>query len=425
MIRETGAESAPIIRSGVLDSVVGLCFTEDALANGRCIRPGDMMNRRNILGAGMASGLFTASGVVAQAHRPNILFCIAGVVCADPVPDAAGLQRLEPLLDHWMRDTYVTYVEADDTYYLTGTTAAAGRDFGTGDPHARDYNDGIYLWRSKDMTAWEPMGLVWSLDRDAAWQNRFVESSRSRRNMTGFAGMKTERRSAWAPEFHYINGNYYITACMNWHASNDNEQNGRVFILKSSSGKPEGPYVDAAGRPLANRIDPSLFQDDDGSVYFVWQENRIARMKDDLSGFAEEPRRLVEQPLPGKPYVEGAFLTKHNGRYYLVQAVWQKENKKGERGYFRAGKKCSYDFVVSSSDHLYGPYSERTCAIRGAGHNNIFKDREGQWWSTFFGNPLGEVKLPFTARPAVIPIRFDGQGGVSADWKRLKGEPVE
>lgn len=346
--------------------------------------------------------------------------CMAMFGYCGSAEDAEGLKRLQPLFDDWMRDTYVTYIEADDTYYLTGTTHAAGRDFGGEEPHARDYNDGIYMWRSKDIKNWEPMGLVWSLDRDAGWQNEYVESAKSRANMKGFSGLKSGRRAVWAPEIHYVKGNYYIVACMNWHPSEDQEENGRVFLLKSASGKPEGPYIDPVGKPLANRIDPSLFQDDDGSVYFVWQENRIAKMKDDMSGFAEEPRRLIEEPLPDNPYVEGVFLAKREGLYYLVQAIWLKENEQGERDYFKKGKNCYYDFVVSTSRNIYGPYSRRTCAITGAGHNNIFKDRDGQWWSTFFGNPLGLIDLSFSARPALIPIRFDENGAVSADWSKVK-----
>lgn len=344
---------------------------------------------------------------------------ITGCATNPPMADEEGLTKLKPLFDYWMRDTYVTYIEADDTYYLTGTTAAAGRDFGAGDPHARDYNDGIYLWRSKDMKSWEPLGLVWSLDKDAGWQNTFVESAANRKKMEGFAQMQSKRRSVWAPEIHYVKGNYYIVACMNWHPSMDQEENGCVFILKSASGKPEGPYIDPVGAPLAKRIDPSLFQDDDGSVYFVWQESRIAKMKDDMSGFAEPPRRMDEQLYPDDPYTEGVFIAKRDGIYYLIQAIWYCENETGERGYFKKGKKLYYDFVVSTSDNIYGPYGSKYLAIRGAGHNNIFEDRDGQWWSTYFGNPVGTITPPFTARPAIIPIKFDSEGIISADWDRL------
>lgn len=77
-----------------------------------------------------------------------------------------------PLADIWMRDAFITYGEADGIYYMTGTTATPGRVF-KGQVHCWDYNDGIYMWKSKDMKNWEPMGRVWSFDADAAdWQKK-------------------------------------------------------------------------------------------------------------------------------------------------------------------------------------------------------------------------------------------------------------
>ena len=73
-----------------------------------------------------------------------------------------------PVLDYWMRDTWVT-AGPDGYYYLTGTTAAPGRKF-AGQPHCWDWNDGIYLWRSTDLKNWESMGPVWTFDKDAIWQ---------------------------------------------------------------------------------------------------------------------------------------------------------------------------------------------------------------------------------------------------------------
>lgn len=57
---------------------------------------------------------------------------------------------------------------------MTGTTATPEREF-EGQIHCWDYNDGLYLWRSKDMKDWEAMGRIWSFDEDAAdWQKKEV-----------------------------------------------------------------------------------------------------------------------------------------------------------------------------------------------------------------------------------------------------------
>ncbi|WP_298238526.1 family 43 glycosylhydrolase [uncultured Algibacter sp.] len=303
----------------------------------------------------------------------------------------------------WMRDTYVTYIKEDGYYYLTGTTRI---------PHKAacwDYNDGLYLWRSKDLKKWDSLGLVWSFKKDATWQNEFRPLPKGRSgDLSEEKGVG--RRAVWAPEFHYINGDYYFTTCMNWHEYLDKEKNGRVFLLKSKSGKPEGPYIDPIGKPLANRIDSSLFQDDDGTVYFVWQDGKIAKMKDDMSGFAEEPRDVLQSKYSDNPYIEGAFITKKEDKYYLIQAAWIKEKPNGKRGYFSKGKKISYDCVVSISDNIYGPYGQKFTSAQHAGHNNIFEDKDGNWWGTMFGNPRSGITPTVYANPTIYPLEWTEDG---------------
>ena len=58
-------------------------------------------------------------------------------------------QFVQPAFDYWMRDTWVT-LGPDEYYYMTGTTADPNRVF-PGQMHCWDWNDGLYLWRSKDM----------------------------------------------------------------------------------------------------------------------------------------------------------------------------------------------------------------------------------------------------------------------------------
>ena len=86
------------------------------------------------------------------------------------------------------------------------------------------------------------------------------------------------------------------------------------------------------GGPLTSRIDSTLFQDDDGAVYYIWQDGNIARMKDDMTGFAEEPRKIIQQHYDPEPYCEGVSIFKHEGRYHLLLAIWMMDE--GRAGYF-------------------------------------------------------------------------------------------
>jgi beta-xylosidase len=338
------------------------------------------------------------------------LFCCFPLALPSQIPATDSLSRLpadlEPLIDVWMRDAYILKAP-DGFYYLTGSTSVPGRE----PAQVWDYNDGIRLWRSPDLKNWMNLGLVWSFTEDATWQAEMQpvppDDWEYHRRLADGTPVDTVRRAIWAPEIHYLKGNYYITASINW--VHNPQVNGRygTFLLKSSTGKPEGPYVDASPEPLTDWIDSSLFVDDDGSVYYLWLDGRIAKMKDDMSGFAGPPRRLLQKTFDPEPYIEGVFLFKRAGKYHLVQTFWSKR-KDGKIGYFPQGQNYDYNCVAASSDNLYGPYSVRYTAIQGAGHNNVFQDHQGNWWSTYFGNPKNEAPLPFTTRPGIIPLRWVG-----------------
>ncbi len=274
------------------------------------------------------------------------------------VTGAPGVARLEPLFDFPVRDTCVC--RAGDAYYLTGTT---------GYPAWWETNEGIRVWRSHDLKTWEPLGLVWTFERDGTWQKKTVD----------------KKRAVWAPEIHWFKETFWLAYCVNY---------GGTGILKSTTGKAEGPYADVKpGGPLTAEIDASLFCDDDGSVYFVYQNGKIARMKDDMSDLAEEPRLCAPSNAPQVGF-EGAFVFKAGGAYHLACAD------------FVAGE---YHCFVARAPSLMGPYGERRLAIPHGGHNMFFADREGSWWSTFFGN---DPQAPFRERPGLLRVEFGLDGGV-------------
>lgn len=322
---------------------------------------------------------------------------------------------VQPAFDYWMRDTWAT-LGPDGYYYMTGTTADPDRHF-PGQLHCWDWNDGLYVWRSKDLKNWDAIGLVWSMVTDGTWQKNpkvYEKNERYAKKSLNGDPMDNRFHAVWAPELHYIKSakNWFFVACMNESAG------GRgSFILKSTTGKPEGPYVNIEGnedKPLFPNIDGSLFEDTDGTVYFVGHNHYIARMKPDMSGFAEELKTLKEQNYNPEPYVEGAFIFKYDNKYHLVQAIWSHRTKEGDTYIEKPGvtspkTRYSYDCIISTADNVYGPYSKRYNAITGGGHNNLFQDKDGNWWATMFFNPrgaqAGEYKV--TCRPGLIPMIYE------------------
>ncbi len=345
------------------------------------------MINRWIWRAGISLAIFVVlngNGVKAA----SVVRGISNVMVADVTPvksEAASpaVPAISPrkLMDTPLRDTAICR-GPDGIWYLTGTVQPFW-----------EFNEGICLWKSPDLQKWEPMGMVWRYG-SSPWHTKYLE----------------KKKPLWAPEIHFLKGTFWLTYSIpGWDGTGKTSGCG---LLKSTSGKPEGPYQDVQpNERMGDEIDASLFQDDDGSVYFLWHSGKIARMKPDMSGLAEpyhwlkttgtDPNKKHHSSLCAGIFgadsfdhvgFEGVFMFKHNGRYYLTCA----DSIEGR-----------YSCLVSTADTIYGPYSPRYEAIPHGGHNMFFKNPQGQWWSTYFGS---DDKAPWQERPGILPIDFDATG---------------
>jgi len=256
------------------------------------------------------------------------------IIKEGPVPDPVAVQ---PILDVAMQSPAICR-GPDGAYYLTGLTG-----------------DGVSLWKSADLRTWAALGPI--------WPGKVV-----------------------SPKIHFIKKTFYIPY------SRDGFGCG---LLKSESGKAEGPYRDLGlitpeGRSL------SLFEDEDGAVYMALGEGWIARMKDDLSGPAESPRLVMPKSgsdLGNSPFTvgrDGAFLFKRKGKYYLVCSEWTSRT-----GY------PVHDAHVAGADSIYGPYECRHMFLAHGGNTSLFEDEKGNWFATMCGD---DVRARFRNRPAIVPL---------------------
>jgi xylan 1,4-beta-xylosidase len=280
------------------------------------------------------------------------------------------LPKLEPLFDQFLRDTSIV-LAGDGNYYMTGTT---------GGPEMMIVTSDLSVWKSPDLTHWSPVRdlprqstVVWNLDRDGPkWMQPLTM-----RDGEPF-------RPLWAPEIHYINHTFWIPFSVPRHG---------ITILKSTTGKAEGPYEVALkpDEPLSSGIDASLFQDDDGAVYSLYGGGWIAKMKPDMSGLAEPYRHITSSS--GKEVgFEGVYLFKDHGLYQLCVAD------------FVLGE---YNTYIATAKSLSGPWTERYLAVPHAGHANLFRDKQGRMWSTFFGNDRHSA---YHAEPGIVPLIQDARG---------------
>ena len=177
--------------------------------------------------------------------------------------------------------------------------------------------------------------------------------------------------------------------------------------------------------------DPGLFIDDDGRWYLYWGSSNVYPLyaaeidptppvefltdplalhvlHPDQHGwerFGRDHSGLHANGTPIRPYMEGAWMTKHDGRYYLQYGAPGTEYNAYANGVYVA------DAPLGPFEYAdYNPISYKPGGfVEGAGHGSTFQDRHGNWWNT--GTPWLGHNWTFERRIAMFPGGFthDGQ----------------
>ena len=265
----------------------------------------------------------------------------------------------------WIRDPYVI-LGPDDHYYLTGTQPNPDDPREVIDPYNIGLGDEsivgehVRVWRSKDLIQWESLGEPFGVDDSIAFRNR--------------KGKQPPKRLIWAPELHWMGDRWALVHCPALHSS---------FALTSGH-EVAGPWEQPLFPESSRKHDPSLFQDDDGTWYMLWQNTMVAPLSSDLKKFTRDPVRIDptgERLGPeGKPISrighEGATIRKIGGKYVHFGTAWSTDQ----------GRKGSYNLYYCLADEITGPYGPRRFVGRFLGHGTPFQDRAGKWWCTAFFN---------------------------------------
>ncbi|MFN2399480.1 MAG: family 43 glycosylhydrolase [Gemmatimonadaceae bacterium] len=179
--------------------------------------------------------------------------------------------------------------------------------------------------------------------------------------------------------------------------------------------------------------DPALFRDDDGRWYLYWGSSnvyplygieldpaqrlaykkgarpmKLLRLHPERHGwerFGQDHRDTI------RPYVEGAWMTKHGGRYYLQYGAPGTEYNVYANG--------TYVGDSPLGPFRYAPYNPVAYKpggfVTGAGHGNTFVDNHGNYWNT--GTPWIGVNWNFERRIAMFPAGFDADGHMFASTR--------
>lgn len=112
-----------------------------------------------------------------------------------------------------------------------------------------------------------------------------------------------------------------------------------------------------------------------------------------------------------RPFIEGAWMTKHAGRYYLQYGAPGTEYNVYATGVYVG------DAPLGPFNYApYNPVSYKPGGfVQGAGHGNTFQDVHGNWWNT--GTPWIGVNWNFERRIALFPAGFDHDGQMFVDTR--------
>ncbi len=218
------------------------------------------------------------------------------------------------------------------------------------------YFPGVPLFHSRDLVNWRQLGHC--LNRP---------SQISLENAPSWGGV-------WAPTIRHHRGTFYV-ATTNVSSADHFSASKGSFIVTATS--PEGPWSDPI--PVAQPgIDPSLFFDEDGSVYFTTSHGGALQSRIDVT-----TGRLLSEPKvvwrgTGGQHPEGPHLYRHQGHYYLLIS--------------EGGTEYGHMITVARSLSPEGPFEpcarnpilthrSQSSPIQGTGHADLVDTPEGAWFA--------------------------------------------
>jgi beta-xylosidase len=304
-----------------------------------------------------------------------------------------------PVLAGFYPDPSICRVDGD--YYLVNSTFS--------------YFPGLPIFHSKDLVSWRLLGHA---------MDRAGQLNLDRQGVS---------RGLFAPTIRYNKGVFYVTCTL--------VDIGGNFVVTATS--PQGPWSDPVWLPEVHGIDPSLFFDDNGKAYILYNSSapddrplyeghRTIRMREFDTGtltVAGDEHILVNggTDISRKPgWIEAPHIVKKDGYYYLIAA--------------EGGTGDQHSEVVFRSLSMQGPYiafernpiltqrqlnPKREAAITSTGHADFVQTERGDWWAVFLGcrpyRPYDEGYYNTGRETFLAPVTWrDGWPIVTADAEKVQ-----
>lgn len=284
----------------------------------------------------------------------------------------------------------------------------------TADPSAHVFDGKIYVYPSHDYEAGVPEDDLGShfdmrdyhvLSMDSVGGPVTIHDVALDKDQVPWVG-----RQMWAPDAAYKNGTYYL-----YFPAKDEKDIFRIGVATSET--PYGPF-EPQPRPIAGSysIDPSVFEDSDGSYYMyfggIWggqlqrwatgtyQEEdvypadslpaltpRVAKLAEDMLEFAETPKSVEVLDENGnmlltgdndRRFFEAAWVHTYSGRYYLSYSTGDTHN-----------------IAYAIGDSPYGPFTYEGVILNpvlGWTNHHSIVEVDGKWYLFYHDSSLSGGK---------------------------------
>ncbi len=304
-------------------------------------------------------------------------------------------------------DSVVSEVNQDT---LTAISQPLVTHMYTADPSAHVFDGKLYIYPSHDIESGVPQDDLGSHFDMKDYHVFSMESIDGEVTDHGIAlhvdDVPWATRQMWAPDAAHKDGTYYL-----YFPAKDQEDVFRIGAATSST--PTGPF-EPQPEPITGSysIDPAVFEDEDGTHYMyfggIWGGQlqrwstgtynpndeypdddqpalspKIARMSDDMLGFAETPKDIQILHPNGEPlkagdndrrFFEAAWVHMYDGKYYF---------------YYSTGD--THFIAYAIGDNPYGPFTYQGVILNpvmGWTNHHSIVEFNGRWYLFYHDSQL-------------------------------------
>ncbi|RYX86131.1 hypothetical protein EON83_02615 [bacterium] len=271
----------------------------------------------------------------------------------------------------WADVPDLAMIRVGDTYYMSSTTM--------------HMSPGLPIMKSKDLVNWEMVGYAY----DTLGDNDMLTLQN---------GKSAYGAGSWASSLRYHEGTFYVTTFAS--------TTGKTHVYKTKDIE-KGPWVESTFSPALH--DHSLFFDDDGRVYMIYGGGDLRLIELTADATAIKPGGVNQVIVPNASLVagpnvglnaEGSQMLKVNGKYYLFNITWPKNDMRTE--------------IVHRADKITGPYQGRVVLKdKGVAQGSLIDTPKGDWYAYMFQDHGAVGRIPF-----LVPVKWeDGWPVLGVDGK--------